>query len=149
MEDVLDVYAAGHTDEEPLIATDEASEQLLRDERGPLPMAPGRPLREDRHYARRGVRAIFLFFDPLRGWRRVPRRDGRTRADWAGEVRRLLAEDYPQAREVKPVCGNLNTHSVASPHLAVPRRTAPSRPKRRTRWPGGRRSATRPGAAAG
>ena len=41
MEDVLDVYAAEHTPEEPLICMDEASKQLLRDERPPEPLAPG------------------------------------------------------------------------------------------------------------
>ena len=44
--------------------------------------------------------AIFLFFDPVRGWRRVSGRDGRTRVDWAQEVRRLLDEDYPLAEKV-------------------------------------------------
>ena len=32
-------------------------------------MSPGRVRREDHHYERQGVRAVFLFFDPLRGWR--------------------------------------------------------------------------------
>ncbi len=120
MEDVLDVYAAGHTEEEPLICMDEASKQLLRDEAGPLPMAPGRPLREDYHYERRGTQAIFLFFDPLSGWRRTSCRDSRTRLDWAEEIRRLLDEDYPHARKVTLVCDNLNTHSVASLYHAFP-----------------------------
>lgn len=120
MEDVLDLYAAEHTPEEPLIAMDEASKQLLRDEAEPLPPAPGRPAREDYHYERRGTQAIFLFFDPLRGWRRVSCRDSRTRLDWAEEVRRLLVEDYPRARKVKLVCDNLNTHSIASLYHAFP-----------------------------
>jgi hypothetical protein len=120
MEDVLDLYAAEHTPGEPLIAMDEASKQLLRDEAEPLPLAPGRAAREDYHYERRGVRAIFLFFDPVRGWRRVSCRDSRTRLDWAEEVRRRLVEDYPQARKVKLVCDNLNTHSLASLYHAFP-----------------------------
>ena len=45
MEDILDVYAAPHTDEEPLITMDEASKQLLEDERPAEPLAPGRPAR--------------------------------------------------------------------------------------------------------
>jgi hypothetical protein len=60
------------------------------------------------------VQAIFLFFDPDRGWRRVSCRAGRTRVDWALEVRRLLDEDYPEARKVRLVCDNLNTHAIAS-----------------------------------
>ena len=120
MEDVLDLYAAGGTDAAPLICMDEAAKQLLRDEYAPLPAAPGRPAREDYHYERRGVQALFLFFDPLRGRRRVSCRDSRTRVDWAEEVRRLLDEDYPQATKVKLVCDNLNTHGIASLYAAFP-----------------------------
>jgi DDE superfamily endonuclease len=120
MEDVLDVYAAEHTPEEPLICMDEASKQLLRDERPAEPLAPGRPAREDYHYERRGVQAIFMFFNPLRGWRRVSSRDSRTRQDWAEEIRRLLDEDYPHARKIKLVCDNLNTHVVALLYEAFP-----------------------------
>jgi hypothetical protein len=120
MEDILDLYAAPHTAEEPLICMDEAAKQLLGDEDEPIPMAPGHPAKEDYHYQRRGVRAIFLFFDPLRGWRRVRGRESRTRVDWAEEVRRLLEEDYPLARKVKLVCDNLNTHSIASLYEAFP-----------------------------
>jgi hypothetical protein len=120
MEDVLDVYAAAHTAEEPLICMDEAAKQLLRDMAAPVPVAPGQPRREDYHYERRGVQALFLFFDPLRGWRRVRRRDSRTRTDWAEEVRQLLDDDYPHARKVKLVCDNLNTHGIASLYEAFP-----------------------------
>lgn len=114
MEDVLDVYSAEHTDDEPLICMDEASKQLLRDELPAEPLAPGRPAREDYHYERRGTQAIFLFFNPLSGRRHVSCRDSRTRIDWAEEIRRLLDEDYPLARKVKLVCDNLNTHGIAS-----------------------------------
>lgn len=130
MEEVLDIYEAPHSADEPLICMDEAAKQLLRDELPPRPMRPaqprrpdepprrGRPLREDYHYERRGVQAIFLFFDPLRGWRRVSTRESRTRVDWAEEVRILLEEDYPHARKITLVCDNLNTHHIASLYAA-------------------------------
>lgn len=114
MEDVLDLYTTDHTEQEPLICMDEASKQLLAGEHEPTLVAPGRPVREDYHYRRNGVEALFLFFDPVRGWRRASCRESRTRRDWAEEVRRLLEEDYPHARKVKLVCDNLNTHSIAS-----------------------------------
>jgi hypothetical protein len=120
MEDVLDLYEAEHTPDEPLICMDEASKQLLRHDLPALPMGPARPLREDYHYERRGVQAIFMFFDPIRGWRRANARDSRTRVDWAEEVRRLLEEDYPHAKRVKLVCDNLNTHHIASLYEAFP-----------------------------
>ena len=86
----------------------------------PIPPAPGRAAREDYHYERKGVQAIFLSFDPHRGWRRVSCRDSRTRQDWALEVRRLLEEDSPQAKEVRLVCDNLNTHHIASLYATFP-----------------------------
>lgn len=120
MEVVLDTYAAPYTEEEPLINMDEASKELHADVDGPLPMAPGTPAREDYHYERNGVAAIFMFLDPIRGWRRTSARDSRTRVDWAEEVRHLLDVDYPNAKRVTLVCDNLNTHSIASLYQAFP-----------------------------
>jgi hypothetical protein len=118
MEDVLDVYAQAHTAAEPLICMDEASKQLLRDERPPEPMQPGQPAREDYHYERRGTQALFMFFDPIRGYRHVSARDSRTAVDWAEEIAWLLEVAYPDAKKVKLVCDNLNTHDTASLYKA-------------------------------
>jgi hypothetical protein len=67
-------------------------------------MKPHQDAKEDYHYERQGVRALFMFFDPLRGWRRVSSREHRTRIDWAEEIRQLLDEDYPHARCVSNFC---------------------------------------------
>jgi hypothetical protein len=93
---------------------DESSRQLLEDLHEPLPMKPGRPRRVDDKYVRHGTQSLLMFYDPLRGWRRVTASDHRTRHDWAREVRRLLEEDYPEARQITLVCDNLNTHRIAS-----------------------------------
>jgi hypothetical protein len=120
MEDILDLYTQTHAEDEPLICMDESSKQLLRDVADALPVAPGRPAREDYHYERRGTQAIFIFFDPVRGWRRLEAGDSRTRVDWALQIRKLLDEDYPRARKVKLVCDNLNIHNIASLYEAFP-----------------------------
>ena len=120
MEDILDLYAADHPPDEPLVCMDEASKQLLRDVAAPAPAAPGRAAREDYQYERRGVQSLFCFLDPVRGWRRVEACDSRTAVDWAEQVRRLLEEDYPRARKVKLVCDNLNTHTTAALYEAFP-----------------------------
>ena len=114
MEGVLDTYEAARPDGPPLVCMDEASVQLTGHVVDPIPAAPGREAREDFHYERKGVQALFLFFDPVRDWRRVAARPRRTRLDWAEEVRRLLDEDYPDAAKVVLVCDNLNTHAEAS-----------------------------------
>lgn len=120
MEDVLDVYHAEYSDEFPLICMDEASKQLLADTYGSLPMTPGQVRREDYHYERQGTQSLFLFFNPLSGWRRVSCRDSRMRVDWAEEVAQLLEEDYPRAQQITLVCDNLNTHTIASLYTAFP-----------------------------
>lgn len=103
---------------------DEAAKQVVSDVNPALPLSPGRPRREDHHYRREGVRALFLFFDPLRGWRRVSSRAGRMRVDWAEEVQRLLDVDYPQAERVTLVCDNLNIHDIGSLYAAFDAPTA-------------------------
>lgn len=103
---------------------DEAAKQIVSDVEPALPMTPGQPRREDHHYDRKGVRALFLFFDPLRGWRRVSSRESRTRLDWAEEIRQLLDQDYPKAKLVTLVCDNLNTHNIASLYYAFTAQTA-------------------------
>jgi hypothetical protein len=124
MEKILDVYCRTYDAQHPLICMDEAAKQVTGDVFDPLPESPGHRQREDHHYRRQGVRAIFLFFDPLRGWRRVSSRESRTRQDWGEEVRRLVEEDYPEADEITLVCDNLNTHDIASLYTAFPAETA-------------------------
>lgn len=120
MEDVLELYASEHPEDEPLVCMDEASKQLLKHVVEPLPMAQGRPRREDYHYERRGTQSIFCFFDPNRGWRRMAVQDSRTAVDWAEQIRILLEVDYPKAKKVKLVCDNLNTHTTAALYEAFP-----------------------------
>lgn len=124
MEQVLDVYSEPSDERRPLIGMDEAAKQVVADVEPALPLAPGQPRREDHHYKRQGVQAVFAFFDPVRGWRRVSSRDTRTRRDWAEEIRQLLDVDYPQAEVVTLVCDNLNTHELASLYATFDAATA-------------------------
>lgn len=120
MEVVLDLYSQEHSQEEPLICMDEASIQLQGHIYEPIALKPGQDAKEDYHYSRQGVQALFMFFNPIAGWRRVSNRAHRTRVDWAQEVRQLLDEDYPLATKVKLVGDNLNTHNIASLYEAFP-----------------------------
>lgn len=132
MEQVLDVYHESFDETHPLICMDEASKQVVSDLEPALPMTPGHPRREDHHYQRVDVQALFMFFDPLRGWRRVSSRKRRTRDDWAEEIQQLLDVDYPQAKMVTLVSDNLNTHNIASLYQRFDAETA-GRLRRRLR----------------
>ncbi len=120
MEQVLDAYAWPLNADEPLVSMDEASKELHAQVRPPQPMKPGRPLREDDKYERHGTRAVFMFFAPLLGWRRVSASEHRTRIDWAHQIRHLLEKDFPHARLIHLICDNLNTHQMASLYEAFP-----------------------------
>jgi hypothetical protein len=114
MEDVLAACALPRDPARPVVCMDEKPYQLLADARPPVPARPGSPARQDSEYVRNGTCSIFLFTEPLAGWRRAEALPRRTRRDWAGQVRRLLDEEYPGAEKVILVLDNLNTHTIAS-----------------------------------
>ena len=101
-----------------MICMDEQPRQLLKETRLPLPTESGKPERYDYEYERNGTAAIFLSTEPLAGWRKVNVRQRRTSVDWAEEIRELLEQDYPQAKKIRLVCDNLNTHKIASLYAA-------------------------------
>lgn len=114
MEDVLAVYARPSDPARPVVCMDEKPYQLLDHARDPIPAAPGHDLKEDSEYVRHGTCSIFVWVEPLAGWRRVNARTQRTRLDWAHEVNHLLTCDYPDAEKVVLVMDNLNTHNIGS-----------------------------------
>ena len=114
MENVLEVYQRPYNPANPMVCMDEASKQLVNETRTPIAPEPGRPKCYDYEYERKGTANIFMWTEPLAGWRKVSVTDRRTREDWAQEVRELLNEDYPEAERVTLVMDNLNTHHVSS-----------------------------------
>ena len=118
MEDVLSVYERPYDEKCPVVCMDEKPYQLLDEARNPIPMKPNDIRHEDSEYIRHGTCSIFIFTEPLRGWRRTDVLERRTRVDWAEQIRVLLEEDYPHAPKVCLVMDNLNTHSIASLYAA-------------------------------
>ena len=114
MEDVLDVYCRPYDAARPVVCMDETCKQLVAEVRAPIPAAPGQVERYDVEYERCGVAEVFVFTEPLGGWRRTAVTEHRARVDWAEQIRQLLEVDYPQADVVVLVMDNLNTHSLAS-----------------------------------
>ena len=114
MEDILDLYCLAYDPTIPLICMDELPRQLIKEKRTPLPAVPGSPRRVDYEYERNGTANVFLFTEPLAGWRHVNVRERRTGVDWAHEIEELLEVHYPQAPFVRLVCDNLSTHKIGS-----------------------------------
>jgi hypothetical protein len=103
---------------------DESSKQLVDEVRPPSEAQPGQVRRVDNEYERRGTCNIFLFIEPLRGWRRVWVTDQRRKVEWAWCMKELLDVYYPDAVKVRLVCDNLNTHTGGSLYQAFPPKEA-------------------------
>jgi len=114
MEDVLSVYARPYDEKRPVICMDEKPYQFLGLSQKPIPMKPGSPEREDYEYIRLGTCSIFIFTEPLSGWRYAQALPQRTKKDWARRIRWLLNKQYPDVEKIVLVMDNLNTHKISS-----------------------------------
>ena len=120
MEDVIAVYQLPYDPQYPVVCFDEACKQLFGEVRPPQPAAPGRPARQDYEYERKGVCHQLVLCEPLTGWRHVRVTERRTRKDYAECLRALVDVYYPQAKKIRLVQDNRNTHDGASLYEAFP-----------------------------
>jgi hypothetical protein len=120
MEDILDLYQLPFDKDTPVICMDEKPQQLLAEKRDPIPMKCGNPERRDNEYIRNGTCSIFIFTEPLAGWRHIDVCERRTKIDWANQIKELLEVHYPDTNKIRLVMDNLNTHSISSLYEAFP-----------------------------
>lgn len=120
MEDVLEVYERPYDPNCPVLCMDEQPVQLLKETRTPIPATAKHAKRVDYEYERAGTANIFMFTEPLAGWREVSVRQTRTKIDWAREMARLLEGRYARCEKVILVCDNLNTHTKGAFYEAFP-----------------------------
>ncbi len=111
MEEVLETYEKPYDPRCPVMCMDEQPVQLLKETRTPIPATAQHAKRVDYEYERAGTANIFMFTEPLAGWREVAVRETKTKIDWAVEVARLLEGRYAECEKVILVCDNLNTHT--------------------------------------
>jgi DDE superfamily endonuclease len=124
MEEVLETYAQPYDARHPVLCMDEQPVQLLKETRVPIAATKDHPRRVDYEYERAGTASIFMFCEPLSGWRQVTVRERRTKVDWAKEVAELLRTRYASAEKVILVCDNLNTHTKGAFYEAFDAATA-------------------------
>jgi hypothetical protein len=120
MEEVLAVYTRPYDPRRPWVCMDEVSKQLVAETRQPLSTKPGQAACYDYEYQRHGVGNLFLFFDPLQGWRHVAVTERRTRQDWAWAMKTVVDSYYPDADLITVVLDNLNTHVPAALYATFP-----------------------------
>jgi transposase len=118
MENVLDIYQSPYDELNPWVCFDESCKQLVKETREIIPAKPGHKRRYDYQYQRNGVANLFMFFEPLTGWRQVEVTDQRTAIDYAHQMKYLVDERYPQANKIGVIQDQLNTHVKASLYKA-------------------------------
>lgn len=111
MEDVLEIYAKPYDSKVPVLCMDEQPVQLVKEVKTPIAATKKHPKRVDYEYERAGVANIFMFAEPLAGFREVIVRETKTKVDWAISMAQLLEGRYVDCEKIILVCDNLNTHT--------------------------------------
>ena len=111
MEAVLETYEKPYNSAIPVLCMDEQPVQLIKEIKTPIDATLEHAKRVDYEYERAGTANIFMFAEPLAGWREVAVRERKTKIDWATEMARLLEGRYASCEKVILVCDNLNTHT--------------------------------------
>jgi hypothetical protein len=126
MEDVLGIYQRKYNSKIPVICMDEKPIQLLdeiieRVSAKPLRTDPdtgliksGSPEKMDYQYERCGTASIFVFCEPLAGWRYVRALERRTKGDFAMMIKHISDTFYWGVDKVILIADNLNTHNISS-----------------------------------
>lgn len=111
MEAVLETYEKPYDANCPVLCMDEQPVQLVKESRPSKAASKTHPRRVDYEYERAGTASIFMFTEPLSGWREARVRPQRTKVDWAIEIAQLLEGRYAECEKLTLVCDNLNTHT--------------------------------------
>jgi len=82
-------------------------------------MRKGKTKKVDHEYVRKGSCNVWMFVEPLAGFRSVRVTSTKTSIDWARQVKSFVnASRYKNAEKIILVCDNLNTHNFGSLYLA-------------------------------
>jgi hypothetical protein len=74
MEEVLETYEKAYDPAAPVLCMDEQPVQLLKETRQPIAATEDHPQRVDYEYERAGTASIFMFAEPLSGFRQATAR---------------------------------------------------------------------------
>jgi hypothetical protein len=105
MEDILDLYEEPYELMRPVVCFDELPYQMVAEKRMPIPANPGRPLRYDYEYERRGTTNLFIFFEPKGGFRHLEVSTRRTKKEFALAMRYLVEQALSGCRNDSPGIG--------------------------------------------
>ena len=111
----MEVYSRPFDEKRPVICMDEKPFQLVDEYLEPIPMSKDNHIEKyDCEYVRKGSCSIFMFTEPLGGWREAHALPQRAALDWDAQMKWLIDDAYPNAEKIVLVMDNLNTHTIAS-----------------------------------
>jgi DDE superfamily endonuclease len=119
MEDILWLYAQPYDPLYPVVCFDEQPCFLIGDLLEPLAAASGQIRKEHYAYERHGSCALLAAIEPLTGKRLAQVLPQRTKKEYALFCQALSAV-YPEAKKIRLVQDNLNTHNASAFYENLP-----------------------------
>lgn len=113
MEQILHLYALPVDERYPLVCFDERPCFLISDIVASLEMKAGQAARQHYAYEKKGSCVLLMAIEPKTGKRVAEVSDRRTKLDYARFMKELAAR-YPDAKKIRVVQDNLNTHSISA-----------------------------------
>jgi hypothetical protein len=111
---ILNLYSEDYNPKYPVICFDEKHKTLIGDINERIPMKLGSPEKYDYQYKRNGVANIFVAVDFKGGKRDISVTNRRTKSDFAHYIKHLVNNVFPDAKMLKIVMDNLNTHTYTA-----------------------------------
>ena len=119
MENILWLYALAYDPRYPVVCFDERPCFLIGDAVEPLAMQSGKVRKEHYAYEKHGSCALLAAIEPLTGNRLAQVQSRRTKKEFTLFFQALAAA-YPEAKKIRVVLDNLNTHDVSAFYEHLP-----------------------------
>lgn len=119
MEELLALYAQPHDPQMPVICFDERPCFLIGETVAPLPLTTGQVAKEHYAYEKHGSCALLAAIEPLTGRRLAQVKAQRTKKEYTEFCQALVAA-WPEAKKIRLLQDNLNTHNASSFYEHLP-----------------------------
>jgi len=119
MEAILALYGLPYDPEYPVLCFDERPCFLIGDLIDPLAMQSGQVRKEHYAYEKNGSCALLAVIEPLTGFRMAQVHSRRTKKEYALFCQAIAAE-FPNAKKIRLVQDNLNTHDISAFYENLP-----------------------------
>jgi hypothetical protein len=113
MEQILHLYGLAYDPDYPLICFDERPCFLIGEAVEGLQMKAGQVLRQHYAYKKNGSCVLLMAIEPQTGKRLAQVHPRRTKREYAIFMKELAAR-YPEAKKIRVIQDNLNTHNASS-----------------------------------